>query len=181
LKFDIHTFFIFFLVFCTQVIGSALADNPSLKRQNLKLIAVLAVPLPDQVVSGSNSNTDLHRVASTNSLATGYSLDDSIHNRPPLNPSSRKSSVGDEEDWVLQDTATTFGGGGGGPITLKTPPIGPLPLPPTGGVLTLPPELSLEASASGTSTPVRRISLYKSQQQPRKQKRTVVINSDTVS
>jgi len=75
-----------------SVIGSALAQNPDLKREDLKLIAVLAVP-PVQTPDA------LKRVASSSTLA---SLDDHI----------RKGSIGSEGDdqnldesaeWILPD------------------------------------------------------------------------------
>ncbi|KAL3915591.1 MAG: hypothetical protein SGILL_005577 [Bacillariaceae sp.] len=145
-----------------NVIGSALADNPGLKRQDLKLIAVLAVPVPKQSSDGireSVASTQLPRPQSTNSLASvQFEEELSRAVKPPLIP-SRKSSLGEEDDWVVQDPA------------IKN-------LPP--GTLHVPPEMPQvpSQSPSSSSTPVRRIPLYKSQQQSRTQKRTVVVHCD---
>jgi hypothetical protein len=149
------------------VIGTALADNPALKRQDLKLIAVLAVPLTKQptVVNGI---AGIPRQSSTNSLSSFpvSTEDDFNHNRPPFMPSSRKSSIGDEDDYST------------GPFSIQTPPIGPIPSNAAAG---LPPSFNLDHAPSPSATPARRISLYKTNQQSRKQqKRTVVVHTDVV-
>jgi cytidine deaminase len=63
-----------------NVIGSALAQNPALKRQDLKLIAVLAVPQIETEVKAKS----MSRVMSTSTVASSW--DD------------RKSSVGSEQE-----------------------------------------------------------------------------------
>jgi A distinct subfamily of CDD/CDA-like deaminases len=174
-----------------NVIGSALARNPALRRQDLKLIAVLAVPNPPQ---GTNAGVDtdgstsrpLSRPISTVSLSSQLQMT-SQHNtsttetdtkkylRPPLVP-SRKSSLGNEEEWLQQDTSSTLiPRVGGAPIILKTPPIGPIPAG------DLPSGLALDSQGDGSSasappTPARHISLY----DKTRHKRRVIVRSETV-
>ena len=67
-----------------NVIGTALANNPALKRQDLKVIAVLAVPFEEP----PNAQPTLHHIPSNASL----------------DQASRKSSIGsetDHADWHL--------------------------------------------------------------------------------
>jgi cytidine deaminase len=64
-----------------NVIGTALANNPALQRQDLKVLAVLAVPLDDEPVD-ANSQSTFPRTTSNASI-------DQI---------SRKSSIGSEGD-----------------------------------------------------------------------------------
>mmetsp|Transcript_25324 Transcript_25324/g.59275 ORF Transcript_25324/g.59275 Transcript_25324/m.59275 type:complete len:879 (-) Transcript_25324:2979-5615(-) len=93
-----------------NVIGTALADNPSLKRQDLKMIAVLAIPNPKQM-EHSTKSLERQRVRSLNSiatLATATSEDEGSTGKHPL-ISSRKSSLGEEEDWTVQ-TPSSFPG-----------------------------------------------------------------------
>lgn len=71
-----------------NVIGSALAENPALRREDLKVIAVLAVPLLRELKDSS-----LCRVSSSASIGSTTAT--------PERPSDRKGSVGSEyEDWV---------------------------------------------------------------------------------
>lgn len=158
-----------------NVIGSALADNPGLKRQDLMLIAVLAVPVPKSGIpcGRSTTNTSFVRLHSTNSLCS-MQMDEgsSTGGKPPLIPSSRKSSIGEEEDWIFQDPSSAPN------IANKTPPLGPM----QSATLHVPPDLAfddVDHSPSASSTPVRRIPLYKSQQQTRTQKRTILVHSDS--
>jgi hypothetical protein len=141
-----------------------LSDNPGLKRQDLKLIAVLSVPVPKQENS-SAASVAIERPQSTNSLTSLYLDEDFTQSgRIP----SRKSSLGEEEDWVFQDPSATHS-------MNKSPTIGPM----SHGALNVLSGLSQEPSNSPSSlAPARIISLYKSQQQHRRQKRTVVVNSD---
>jgi cytidine deaminase len=156
-----------------NVIGSALADNPGLKRQDLMLIAVLAVPVPKSTSSGGRivANASFVRPHSSNSLGSIQQMDEnSSHSgKPPLIP-SRKSSIGEEEDWIFQDSSAA--------AMNKSPALNPIP----SATLHVPPDLSQagDHSPSASSTPIRRISLYKSQQQTRAHKRTVLVHhSDT--
>jgi len=149
-----------------NVIGTALADNPSLRRQDLKVIAVLAVPNPKQPQSLFNNG--MPRPQSTNSIASQETTleDESSHSKPPF-VSSRKSSLGEETEWIVQDHAeniakqTTFE-----PTNTSTENL----------LL----DLTLDSSpAFQSSTPVRRINLYnKPHHQTRKIKRTVVVQSN---
>merc|ERR1719343_1194157 len=86
-----------------NVIGTALADNPSLKRQDLKMIACLAIPYPKQIDSSTKS-FGRQRVQSSNSIAslvTTTSEDEGSIGKPPFIP-SRKSSLGEDEEWTVQ-------------------------------------------------------------------------------
>mmetsp|Transcript_62766 Transcript_62766/g.152832 ORF Transcript_62766/g.152832 Transcript_62766/m.152832 type:complete len:969 (+) Transcript_62766:111-3017(+) len=197
-----------------NVIGTALARNPALRRQDLKMIAVLAVPNPDvestdkmsrpisrpistvsltsqqQQHTTSNSNNNIASDNTVNPASFLVPTEMKEHPRPPLIPSSRKSSVGNEDDWIQQDIAPfsmprTVGGA---PIILGTPPIGPIP----SGSINLPPSLALDPKAnsggggtySGPPTPGRRYSLYDktststSTLKPSKQRTTVIVRSD---
>jgi cytidine deaminase len=153
-----------------NVIGSALADNPGLKRQDLKLIAVLAVPVPKRNSSAINIVTGwLPRLHSAHSMSSlQYEEDGSQSSKPPMNP-SRKSSLGEEEDWINQDHS-------GMSVMHKNFSFGGVP----SGTLHVPAGMSQQPPnpPSEASTPVRRIPLYKSQQQSITQKRTVVVHSD---
>ncbi|KAG7367130.1 CDD/CDA-like deaminase [Nitzschia inconspicua] len=155
-----------------NVIGSALADNPRLKRQDLKLIAVLAVPVSKSSTTGgkNTANASFARPHSTNSLGSVQMDESSSYSggKPPLNP-SRKSSIGEEEDWIFQDP-TSAG------VSNKTSTIGEV----QSAILHVPLDIprDVENSPSASATPLRRISLYKSQQHTRTHKRTVLVHSD---
>jgi len=86
-----------------NVIGSALADRPGLKREDLKLIAVLAVPF-------------VERIERQQLMDTQQQLQQQTQTRTPINDiviSSRKSSFGSEasalEGSGLQDASTSPG------------------------------------------------------------------------
>uniref|UniRef100_A0A7S4AQE9 Uncharacterized protein n=1 Tax=Pseudo-nitzschia australis TaxID=44445 RepID=A0A7S4AQE9_9STRA len=142
-----------------NVIGTALADNPSLRRQDLKMIAVLAVPNPKQPQSLTGTG-GIPRPQSTNSMSslmTATIEDESSHGRPSFIP-SRKSSLGGEEDWIVQDHSVFTGQH----ITPNSDHFQP----------------NSTIDSSQSSTPARRIYLYnKPQNQTRKQKRSVVVHS----
>jgi hypothetical protein len=146
-----------------NVIGTALADNPSLRRQDLKVIAVLAVPNPKQLPNltgtGSGGIPRTQSTASIGSMVSATLEDESSHGKFV---SSRKSSFGGEDEWIVQDH---FGRN----AKQTVPVLDPLNLP-------------LDSSAESQSlTPVRRIYLYnKPQHQTKKQRRTVVVHSDAV-
>jgi hypothetical protein len=146
-----------------NVIGTALADNPSLRRQDLKVIAVLAVPNPKQpqnvTSTGSGGIPRPQSTASIGSMVSATLEDESSHGKFV---SSRKSSFGGEDEWIVQDHI-------GSNAKQTVPILDNLNLP-------------LDPSAeSQSSTPVRRIYLYnKPQHQTRKQRRTVVVHSDAV-
>jgi hypothetical protein len=165
-----------------NVIGTAFADNPALRRQDLKLIAVLSVLPP----------SNLSRPASTASFA-GYFPDELLQApssssvllappsllKPPLQPIRPPTTTNIEDDeWILQD-ATAL------PHTpvLATPPLNPT----TGTGATFIPSLALDPSAlsaSPSSTPARRIPLYNHSAVTFKasnQRRTVVVHSNEVS
>eukprot|EP00536_Pseudo-nitzschia_multiseries_P009919 jgi/Psemu1/325849/estExt_fgenesh1_pg.C_2890012 len=129
-----------------NVIGTALADNPALRRQDLKMIAVLAVPNPKQS-------------RSINSI-----------------PSSRKSSIGQEDDWVIQDHHSSLAGA----------PVAPLleqhkTLLSSKSYPDLLLQSSLEATYSSDSPPglARKTYLYNTPPSPsrRHSKRVVVVHS----
>ena len=154
-----------------NVIGTALADNPSLKRQDLKVIAVLAVPnyKQSQSLPGSGGIPQPQSMNSIASLATATLEDESSGKSPFIQ--SRKSSIGEEDDWIFQDHAQQMI-----PILDKIPGIVP------NYSENLPLNLPLDSSlTSHPLTPARRIPLYnKPHHKTRKQKRTVVVHSDAV-
>ena len=200
-----------------NVIGTALARNPALRRQDLKMIAVLAVPNPDvdskgkvsrtisrpistvsltsqqQQYTPSNSNNNIASDSIVNPPSFLVPTDMKEHPRPPLIPSSRKSSVGNEDDWIQQDIAPSSMPRV--PIVLSTPPIGPIP----SSAANLPSTFALDAqgsvggsggggSHSGPPTPGRRYSLYDKmsvstsaaalKSSSSKQRATVIVRSD---
>mmetsp|Transcript_14252 Transcript_14252/g.33116 ORF Transcript_14252/g.33116 Transcript_14252/m.33116 type:complete len:824 (-) Transcript_14252:1509-3980(-) len=120
-----------------NVIGTALADNPSLRREDLKMIAVLAVPNPKKP---RNSNSI---------------------------PNSRKSSIGQEDDWVIQDHS----------YFLPTAPL--LEEQKTLSSSKSYPNLFLESSQHIESpSPARKTYLYNTPSSPsRRHKRAVVVHS----
>ena len=149
-----------------------LADNPSLKRQNLKMIAVLAVPNPKQLES-STKNLGRQRVQSLNSitsLATGPSEDEFSLGKPPFTP-SRKSSLGEEEEWTIHTPSTLTGHQTTPVLDKKASQSGPIN----------PDSNPSIDDYSQPPSPARTIYLYnKPQYQTRKQKRAVVLHSDAV-
>ena len=187
-----------------NVIGTALADNPALKRQDLRVIAVLSVPPPpSSSMSHSASTASLTGMLPSPAPETADHLllsPPSIHHQKDpktflpwsTNNGSNANAVEDEE-WVLQDVATS---------KHSLPPLAPAlssashtacipPIiastPPTmasaGGGETILPSFALEPSASPGSTPARRIHLYNhlaAKHRVSKQRRTVVVHSDEV-
>jgi len=151
-----------------NVIGTALADNPSLKRQDLKMIAVLAVPNPKQPES-STKNLGRQRVQSLNSIAsliTSTSEDESSIGKPPFIP-SRKSSLGEEEEWTIQTPSSLTGQ--------------QIAISQSGQTN---PEIFHQSNLSIDSlqppSPARTIYLYnKPEHRTRKQKRAVVVHSNS--
>ena len=75
-----------------NVIGTALAENPNLKREDLKMIAVLAVPLPPSSTATTPIQRSLHRQGSSSSLKRSPSTIEitssswEYPNLPPLAP-----------------------------------------------------------------------------------------------
>jgi hypothetical protein len=181
-----------------NVIGTALADNPALKRQDLKVIAVLSVPPPQQP-------GELPRSTSVASLITDNDVkDDQIGGISDLsknfgNKRSNLSSVVNtmqDEGWILQDLgASKKESNPPASTTLSppffasdTPPLHPNPSSSTTKANDLPPSLLLGPSAfvppPSPSGPTRRIQLYSTQVKMRNvshsRKRTVVVHSDEV-
>lgn len=137
-----------------NVIGTALADNPSLKRQDLKMIAVLAVPHPKEL-KPSTGISRLHRTLSMSSIRTVAStLDDEYANgRLSLMP-SRNSSIGEEEERFHPNTFVRD------EIQTDTD------------------VLQSEEKTADSPRTARTIYLYDKQHlKPRKQKRAVVVHS----
>jgi cytidine deaminase len=163
-----------------NVIGTALASNPGLKREDLKMVAVLAVPLPVESLPSEPrlDNTNLPR---NMSFASYSSI---VHEDQGNN---------EEEDWVMHSgeqqqrldrevteriTNTTSRSRSGSRGESGMPPLMPLSSDPT-------------PRSTPPGTPVRRIALYsnvrattsESGSKPsmaagRKQKRTVLVHSD---
>ena len=148
-----------------------------MKRQDLKVIAVLAVPNPKQPQSLTSCG-GIPRPQSTNSigsLATATLEDESSHGKPPFVPliSSRKSSLGEEEEWIVQDDTSFVG--------QQTTPILDKKIAPFGKKNPENLESNLTIDSSQPSTPVRRVYLYnKPQHQTRRQRRAVVVHSEEV-
>jgi hypothetical protein len=163
-----------------NVIGTALADNPSLKRQDLKLIAVLAVPQVEEISSMKRSDSHI----STSSMKRSDSYvsmagSESEHSARKHSMGSeseqyatRKSSMGSvsdhEVDWVLPpqvdpDTSS---------FTIVESALDKNQCVECG---------EKGATKQGTeSTPVRRIKLFSKSTNARKSKRTVVVQSTKV-
>jgi cytidine deaminase len=185
-----------------NVIGTALAENPSLKREHLKMIAVLAVRQPEPQPQ-TNTNI-LHKSGSTVSVIDNAS----DHQRPPRIPfvaptSSGNGSTADsgsEEDWILHDAASTSSlMAPRSAVPPNSPPMYVDATPPTTAAnapdpTVVPTPFLLEPSASmSPGGPSRRINLYdglsatSSRLKPimgagtRKHKRTVVVHSTEVS
>lgn len=193
-----------------NVIGTALSDNPSLKRQDLKLIAVLAVPNPESWNAVGDGN-GLLRQPSTLSLAslpTAAKEDDASQNasrttrtaahspvhdselllsnkilsiKPPWVP-SRKCSLGDEDEWILQDANAAASSASGTELSMAHPTSLYMRTS-----TTEPPQYATtksshaEPTASGSSTPARRIPLYKPHHKAKQEaKLMVVVHSNVV-
>lgn len=146
-----------------------------MKRQDLKMIAVLAIPNPKQLES-STKNLGRQRVQSMNSIAslvTAHSEDEFSIGKPPFIP-SRKSSLGEEEGWTIQTPSSVTAQQTALIFDKKVSQFGPTN-----------PESFHQSNPSIDSSqppsPARTIYLYdKPQHQTRKQKRAVVVHSDAV-
>lgn len=143
------------------------------------MVAVLAVPNPDQPQTLPGSiQSGIPQSQSTNSMAslvTATIEDESSLGKPPYMP-SRKSSLGEEEEWIVQDQSTSAVH-----QSLTVSPILDKKVYPFGQANIDHPQSSSTVDSSHPSTPVRRIYLYnKPVNQARKQKRAVVVHSDAV-
>ncbi len=148
---------------CFSFITSA--DNPSLKREDLKMIAVLAIPNPKQPENKSLGRQRVQSLNSISSLVTATSEDEFAIGKPPFIP-SRKSSLGEEEDWNIQTPSS---------MTMQQGTQG----------MTIP-EIFQQSShnidSSQPQSPARIQYLYsKTHNHARKQRRAVVVHSDAVS
>ena len=152
-----------------NVIGSALAENPSLKREHLKMIAVLAVNLEEH-------HQALPKSSSTSSIVDQVPITELDQKRMPLVGSSR--STASDDGWVLEAPKQQSKSMPSTPVlesTPNTPDIGS--------------SFALEPNPEANSTPARRINLYNgsngtaSHVKPRmgagsgKQRRTVIVRS----
>jgi cytidine deaminase len=143
-----------------SAIGSALASKPNLKRQDLKLIAVLAVP-PVEVIVDSvtmEGRGSMRRVPSYSSIVEESS--DPDDRRLSLS-NSRKSSIGSEfepstEEWVLSEQNDAM----------------------NTSICSSTGDKEEEHEVTASTEPLRRISLFsKTPAASRKSKRTVVVQS----
>jgi cytidine deaminase len=166
-----------------NVIGSALSSNPHLKRQDLKLIAVLAVPQIESdrciEISTEGAPVGLNRVTSYSSIVDVF----------PSGFSSRKHSLGSDFDEQI-----TFGDRQAKVVASKLAKLNIQEVGETSSTsttsMTGEKNLSVDvlthnrtyskSGASGSSTPIRKIPLYPSGNtiQPRNTKRAVVIHSN---
>lgn len=93
-----------------NVIGTALAANPTLKRHHLKIIAVLSVPPtnPDNI-SRTTSTASLISMSGGRVNSRSNSVD--ISDPPGVNPMShpRPSGRSNSAEWLLQDVAPPLG------------------------------------------------------------------------
>jgi hypothetical protein len=150
-----------------NVIGTALADNPALKREDLKLIAVLAVPQTEEITTAksmkrSDSNISMAESESEHSTRKpGSELE---------NHSTHKTSLGSDQevDWVLPpvDTDTSF--------TIVETALDKQQCVECGE------RPSINTQEATESTPVRRIKLFSKSTNARKSKRTVIVQSTKV-
>ena len=162
-----------------NVIGTALAQNPSLRRQDLKMVAVLSVP-PFFNVSRSTSTVNLAGLNSDEEQQLLLTEPPTTF-RPKTHP--RSTSTGsEEEEWVFQDSASFLP-----PMvpTLPTPPISANSTPTMTAAATgkSPPIPGMTLEPSAASTPARRIHLYNHSARSfkaSKHKRTVIVHSDEV-
>lgn len=157
-----------------NVIGTALADNPSLKRQDLKMIAVLAIPNPKRVESAAKG-LGRQRVQSLNSIAslvTSASDDEYSTGKPPF-VLSRKSSLGEDEEWTIQTPSSL--GWGQQQIEQTLEKKRPHPEPKNLEMLH---QSNPTMDSAQPPSPARMIYLYnKPQHQSRKSRRAVVVHS----
>ena len=136
-----------------------------MKREDLKMIAVLAIPNPKQPESKSLGRQRVQSMNSISSLVTATSDDEFAIGKPPFIP-SRKSSLGEEEEWHIQT------------------PSGMTMQQATHGMTN--PEMLQQSShsidSSQPQSPARIQYLYnKPHNHTRKQRRAVVVHSDAVS
>jgi cytidine deaminase len=147
-----------------NVIGTALASNPGLKREDLRMVAVLAVPLPN-VEDVLTRPTNMSR----NMSFASYS---SVVNN-------------EDEDWIIGEREEEISTEQQANIVTnrKSPQLGPVLGQPVPG-FQLPAHSSAEASPPGT--PIRRIHLYSQTRDTtskpvmggiRKPKRTILVHS----
>ena len=97
-----------------NVIGTALASNPQLKRQDLKCIAVLAVPPPPSSSSASSkqrsaSHGNASDICGSCKSSRHSSFDDTCPTSTMTGHQIRHHSFDEkeEEDWMLGDTGVT--------------------------------------------------------------------------
>jgi hypothetical protein len=158
-----------------NVIGTALAENPSLKREHLKMIAVLAVKLEEH-------HPALPQSASSSSIVDMIPSGLGDMQRLPVVSSSSKSSASDD-GWVLEAPRQSKS-------MPTTPVIGSDVAPENSGPSSdIAASFVLEPAHESPSTPARFINLFNgsngtaSHVKPRmgaasgKQKRTVVVRS----
>ena len=128
------------------------------------MIAVLAIPNPKQTES-SSKNFARQRVQSMNSIVsmvTATSEDEFGGAKPPFIPSSRKSSLGEEEEWTIHTPSSMV------VQNTVTKPDKKI-------------ESNQSVDPSQPPSPARMIYLYnKPHQQTRKQKRAVIVHSEAV-
>jgi hypothetical protein len=151
-----------------NVIGTALADNPALKREDLKLIAVLAVPQVEEITT----STSMKRSDSNISMAESVSEHSTRKSGSDLeNHSTHKTSIGSEHevDWVLPpqvDADTSF--------TIVETALDKQQCVECGE------RAGISKQEATESTPVRRIKLFSKSTNARKLKRTVIVQSTKV-
>lgn len=151
-----------------NVIGTALADNPSLKREHLKAIAVLSVSPP---ILQPTSDGGIRRSTSVPSLVTTVKMDEDEKKETIHSAISKDQKNGFRfHESIPKDLARSS--------VFETPPLYP-----NSG--TFPPSFDLGATANPTppspSTPARRISLYSKQEARQSMKSTVVVHAQEVS
>jgi len=139
------------------------------------MIAVLAIPNPRQT-ENSTKNIAQRRVHSTNSLTsmvTSTSEEEFSIGKPPYIP-SRKSSLGEEEEWAVGTRCSVTG--------QQSPFVHDKKPSQSGSVnLGMFPQSNPSIESSEPPSPARTVYLYnKLQNQSRKQRRAVVIHSDAV-
>jgi cytidine deaminase len=176
-----------------NVIGTALAANPSLRRQDLKMIAVLAVPWQEKLTEiGSAGTLRSFEEPFPASASSSASLTSLVGTTTLENGEGRKTSIGsDHEEWILSSSPAGGEDGSTGATMSKTR------LPPAKSELGNSFDLvdsGVPSSSSGVastapdrrpnddmpSTPVRRIALFsRSGIVARKSQRTVVLVQST--
>jgi cytidine deaminase len=133
-----------------NVIGTALASNPQLRREDLKAIAVLAIPALNDI-----GEKPLGRVDSTASI--GSTTIDSNLDRPI----DHRLSVGSEtDDWVLP---------------VENQHSHPQGLDQSFALVPPPDENQLVSQASTDTTPVRKIRLYSKSAGRQKHKKSIFV------